>query len=273
MLEINFMKDIKLIVTDMDGTFLNSKHEVGKDFPGIYQELKKRNILFVPASGRQMPGITHYFKDIEEDMGFIAENGGYVVYKNNELFVDKMDYALVKQIIIAVRNIPGARAVLSARKKAYFESNDNDFKNYFTKYYTENQKVDDLTEEIDDNAFKIAVYHPDSSEAHLYPLLKKFEEANLEVVISGKYWLDIMNKGINKGNAVEKLQNALGISQDETMVFGDYMNDIKMLENSRYSYAMKNAHPLVKKIACFEADSNDEFGVLKTIRKFLDLTS
>ena len=83
MLEINFMKDIKLIVTDMDGTFLNSKHEVGKDFPGIYQELKKRNILFVPASGRQMPGITHYFKDIEEDMGFIAENGGYVVYKNN----------------------------------------------------------------------------------------------------------------------------------------------------------------------------------------------
>ena len=267
------MKDIKLIVTDMDGTFLNSKHEVGKDFPGIYQELKKRNILFVPASGRQMPGITHYFKDIEEDMGFIAENGGYVVYKNNELFVDKMDYVLVKEIIIAVRNIPGARAVLSARKKAYFESNDNDFKNYFTKYYTENQKVDDLTKEIDDNAFKIAVYHPDSSEAHLYPLLKKFDEANLEVVISGKYWLDIMNKGINKGNAVEKLQNALGISQDETMVFGDYMNDIKMLENSRYSYAMKNAHPLVKKIACFEADSNDEFGVLKTIRKFLDLTS
>lgn len=40
-----------------------------------------------------MPGITHYFKDIEEDMGFIAENGGYVLYKNNELFVDKMDYA------------------------------------------------------------------------------------------------------------------------------------------------------------------------------------
>ena len=40
------MKDIKLIVTDMDGTFLNSDYEVSPDFPAIYEELKKRNILF-----------------------------------------------------------------------------------------------------------------------------------------------------------------------------------------------------------------------------------
>jgi len=73
------MNDIRMIVTDMDGTFLNSKYEVSPDFPKIYQELKKRNILFVPASGRQMSGITKYFGDIENEIGFIAENGGYVI--------------------------------------------------------------------------------------------------------------------------------------------------------------------------------------------------
>ena len=67
------MTDIKLIVTDMDGTFLNSNYEVSPDFTEIYTELKRRNILFVPASGRQMPGITKYFEEIENKY---AQNKG-----------------------------------------------------------------------------------------------------------------------------------------------------------------------------------------------------
>jgi HAD superfamily hydrolase (TIGR01484 family) len=111
------MKDIKMIVTDMDGTFLNSSHEVSPEFPKIYEELKKRNILFVPASGRQMFGITKYFGEIENEMAFIAENGGYVIYKNEELFADQLDPKYITEIIAAIRTIPGATAVLSGKKK------------------------------------------------------------------------------------------------------------------------------------------------------------
>lgn len=264
------MKDIKLIVTDMDGTFLNSQYEVSPDFPAVYQELKKRNILFVPASGRQMPGITQYFTEIVNEIGFIAENGGYVVYQNQELYADKLEHTYVEEIIKTIREIPGARAVLSAKKKAYYESSDQEFVNYFTRYYTANQNVEDLTEEVDDDAFKIAVYHPEGSEKNLYPYLKNFEKYDLEVVVSGKYWLDIMNKNINKGNAVEKLQKLLNISPVQTMSFGDYMNDIQMLKNSKYSYAMENAHPSVKEAAAYKATSNDDFGVLETINEYLN---
>ncbi len=263
------MKDIRLIVTDMDGTFLNSKYEVSPDFPQLYQELKKKNILFVPASGRQMPGITQYFLENEDEMGFIAENGGYVVYKNEELFVDNLAHQFVIDIIKAIRAIPGARAVLSAKKKAYYESDDEEFVNYFTRYYTENQKVNDLTLNIDDDAFKIAVYHPEGSEKNIYPYLKHFENENLEVVVSGKFWVDVMNRDINKGKALEILQKKLNILPSQTMVFGDYMNDIQMLKNSKFSYAMQNAHPLVKQAANFEAGSNDSFGVVKVIKSYL----
>ena len=263
------MTDIKLIVTDMDGTFLNSNYEVSPDFPTVYKELKKRNILFVPASGRQMPGITQYFKEIENEIGFIAENGGYVIYQNEELFADKLEDSFVKEIIETIREIPGARAVLSAKKKAYYESDDEKFVNYFTRYYIENQKIDDLTQEVGDNIFKIAIYHPEGSEENLYPYLKHFESKDLEVVISGKYWVDIMNQNINKGKALDILQKKLKILPSETMVFGDYMNDITMLQKSKYSYAMENSHPSVKKIASFSALSNDKFGVLKIINDYL----
>ena len=216
-----------------------------------------------------MPGITQYFKDIEDEIGFIAENGGYVIYKNEELFEDKLEHQFVVDIIKVIRKISGARAVLSAKKKAYYESDDENFVNYFTRYYTENQKVDDLTLEVDDDAFKIAIYHPEGSEKNIYPYLKHFEDENLEVVVSGKYWVDVMNRDINKGKALEILQKKLNILPSQTMAFGDYMNDIQMLKNSKYSYAMENSHPDVKKAASFEARNNDGFGVLKIISEYL----
>ena len=265
-----FMDDIRMIVTDMDGTFLNSEHEVSPEFPEVYEELKKRNILFVPASGRQMLGITKYFGDLENEMAFIAENGGYVIYRNQELFADKMEQEHIVEIIKSIRKIPGAMAVLSGKKKAYVETDEATFIKYISQFYTDNEIVDDLTSKKDDSVFKIAVYHPEGSELNVYPFVKDFEKYNLEVVVSGKYWLDIMNKNINKGNALEKLQNALDISPQQTMAFGDYMNDIEMLKNSKYSYAMKNAHPSVKEAASFEACSNDNFGVLKIIKNYLD---
>lgn len=265
------MNDIKLIVTDMDGTFLNSAHEVSPEFPKVYEELKKRNILFVPASGRQMLGITKYFEDIEGEIGFIAENGGYVIYKEQELFADELNQDYVAGIIKAIRGISGATAVLSGKKKAYYETENQSFIDYIAQFYTGNERREDLTQPVDDSIFKIAVYHPESSEKYLYPILKEFEKYNLEIVVSGQYWLDIMNKDINKGNALEKLQKSLNISPEQTMVFGDYMNDIEMLKNAQYSYAMKNAHPLVKEVARFEACSNDSFGVLKTIKGYLNI--
>ena len=264
------MKDIKLIVTDMDGTFLNSKYEVSPDFPEVYEELKKRDILFVPASGRQMSGITKYFGEIQSEIGFIAENGGYVVYKNEEIFADKLSQESIADIIRTIRAIPEARAVLSAKENSYYESSDEVFVDYFSKYYIQNQKREDLTLEVDDSVFKIAVYHPVSAEEFLYPALKKFEDEDLVVVVSGKNWLDIMNKHTNKGNAIEKLQKSLNILPEQTMAFGDYLNDIEMLKNAHYSYAMENAHPSVKEVARFEACSNDRFGVLETIKTYLN---
>ena len=48
---------IKLIVSDMDGTLLNPKSEVSTRFLNQFKELKKRNIHFVAASGRQYQSI------------------------------------------------------------------------------------------------------------------------------------------------------------------------------------------------------------------------
>ena len=64
---------------------------------------------------------------------------------------------------------------------------------------------------------------------------------------------------------MEVLQKKFGVTFEETMVFGDYFNDVEMLQKAYHSYAMANAHEDVKSVARFIAKSNDENGVVEVL--------
>ena len=85
--------------------------------------------------------------------------------------------------------------------------------------------------------------------------------------------MDISRKGANKGAALELIQRKLGISSEETMVFGDQMNDASMIRQARFSYAIANAVPEIRSMAAFEAPSNEENGVMQVLGKMLDAHS
>ena len=72
---IDFSK-IKLVVSDMDGTLLNSKGKVSNRFFELFKELQKRNITFCAASGRQHNSIVSKLDAIKNEIYVIAENGG-----------------------------------------------------------------------------------------------------------------------------------------------------------------------------------------------------
>ena len=69
---------------------------------------------------------------------------------------------------------------------------------------------------------------------------------------------------------MEVLQKKFGISFEETMIFGDYFNDLEMLQKGYYSYSMANAHPDIRNVARFAAKSNDENGVVVVLEEVLD---
>lgn len=99
---------------------------------------------------------------------------------------------------------------------------------------------------------------------------KKYKD-RLQVTVADYLWLDIMDKGVNKGSAIRKIQDLLDIKFEETMVFGDYLNDLEMMESAYHSYAMDNAHKELKKVSRFIAKSNDDDGVIFQIREVVGL--
>ena len=115
---------------------------------------------------------------------------------------------------------------------------------------------------------KIAIYHFENSEEHIYPHVKHLE-GDLKVKVSGTNWVDISDLNAHKGYALKKVMDEFQIASNEIMVFGDYNNDLEMLELSDFSFAMANAHPNVLKMAKFRTDSNDNFGVERILEKLL----
>ncbi|MDO6760355.1 Cof-type HAD-IIB family hydrolase [Tamlana sp. 2_MG-2023] len=259
---------VKLVVSDMDGTLLNPNHEVSARFFDLFKQFKENNIHFVAASGRQYHSIIDKLDPIKNEISVIAENGGFMRHDNVMEVLLKLTSDEIKVCVEKLRTIEGAYIVLCGKKGAYIESRNDDFISKFTEYYTSYELVEDLTKVEDDEFLKIAVFHFESSEKDVLPQIDAITK-DLQVTVSGQNWLDISHKEANKGYALTMLQNKLGIKVDETLVFGDYNNDLQMLELAYFSYAMANAHPDVKKVARFETKSNSDEGVETIIEKLL----
>ncbi len=98
-------------------------------------------------------------------------------------------------------------------------------------------------------------------------------EAGANVFLTGApgagHWVDIMDKHVDKGEGVKAIQRALGVTRAQTAAFGDYLNDIGMLNEAEFSFAMANAHEGVKKAARYLAPANTEEGVIRVVDRLV----
>ncbi|MCE0495730.1 Cof-type HAD-IIB family hydrolase [Vibrio salinus] len=262
--------DIKFIATDMDGTLLNEQGELPSRFFEIFNQLKQKNILFSAASGRQYYSLIETFEPVKDDIVFIAENGTLVMHKGMELYSCTIPEEDIPDLISRARNIPDSYIVLCGIKSAYIETQHPKALKELGKYYYRCEYVDDLLS-VKDDFIKIAICHFGGTEDNVYPVINEHFGSTHKVVVSARIWLDIMNISASKGDAVRQLQDRLGFSYEQTMSFGDYLNDTELLEESYYSFAMANAHDKIKELARFQAPSNQDEGVITTIiEKVLD---
>lgn len=261
---------VKLVVTDMDGTLLNSKGKVSPLFFEQFQQLQKNGIKFCAASGRQHNSIAAKLDQIKEDIFIIAENGGVAKKGDNVILRHFLAKEKVLNIIPILRNIDRTNIVLCGDNCAFIESNDSHFIDLFQEYYHSYEQVDDLMEIAKEYPiFKIAVYHFDSSEEFILPEIKHLNQEVL-LKVSGQHWLDISDEKANKGIALQEIQKILKVTKGETAVIGDYHNDIEMMHQAQFSFAMANAHKDIKEIAKYETKSNDHYGVESVLTQVLN---
>lgn len=255
---------LKLIATDMDGTLLNNAKELPKDFIPWVKEHK--DLKIVVASGRQYYTLLRDFEEIKDRIIFVSDNGGFAVYRDEIIYKDLMSREDTVALLKAMETIPGCAAIACGIESAYMNPTGDEAEDQGHMYYAKIRFEKDLYEATShDKIIKCALYIPEFRAEEVYNNFPKLPDTLLPV-LSGDSWIDIANKTVNKGAALLAIQKRFDISADECIAFGDYPNDIEMLEACTESYCMANGHDLVRKIAKHNAPSNEEQGVMQILR-------
>jgi Cof subfamily protein (haloacid dehalogenase superfamily) len=263
------LKDVKLVVTDMDGTLLNPNHEVSTQFIDQFWALKEKGITVVAASGRQHNSIVEKLAAVENELTVIAENGAMTTFHGKETVFTPYPKGHLNKTLALLKKQENMHPVLCTNGSAFISKGQEKFEPILREFYSAFNVIDRL-EDCTQEVLKIAIYHFESSEKYIFPLVQDLAN-EVKIKISGPNWVDLSHPNANKGFALNALQKHLGVSREQTMVFGDYFNDLEMMEQAHFSYAMANAHPEIIKKANYKTGSNSEFGVETVLEKLLKL--
>lgn len=272
-------RTIKLIVCDMDGTLLDSRKQISRVSLATLEKAREKGIFTTICSGRVHTMLSFYSNQLEIEGPLIAANGAAIYdNRNDKILFQKTIEPEAAQALLMFCGQNGMDYSLLTATSCFFSRNSIRIRRF--EQYNSLARADglpeiplrffsaDYNEALSNDIYKILVYELQEGQ-------KKQTEAYLEQhpeltwTSSEEGLLDISAKGVNKGEGVRKLARILGISAGEVCVFGDYCNDIPMMEQAGLPIAMGNAHESVKKAALAVTASNDEDGVARGIEKYI----
>lgn len=266
----------KLVVSDMDGTLLNSRNEISDYNKRMIQSAISKGVIFVLATGRLYSAARVYAKELKLNTPIMACNGGII--RNS------IDGEVLYDVPI---DKEACRAVFDFLKKTdtYFHFFGADV------LYTEKIELgsyqysvwsNSLPEEDriiikeasnvydvldNDSIYKILLHCNQDMKRKYY----SHELSKISNITLTSSWFDnfeICGHNVTKGNAVKRFAESMNIKRDEIICIGDNLNDMSMIDYAGLGVAMKNADEAVKKAADVITTSNDDDGVGRVLEKY-----
>ncbi|HEX2926250.1 MAG TPA: Cof-type HAD-IIB family hydrolase [Ruminiclostridium sp.] len=265
-----------LIVSDLDGTLINSQHYISQENLNAISCFTKGGGSFAVATGRTRDNIRPYIKNLILNSPCILYNGGgiYSFEQEKFLFTDFLDRDAVKDYIIhCMMKFKSMAVEIFSPKSMYIITPEH----IVDPYVESEQQIflrATLEEVIKTDWIKILLY--DSPE-----ILQKAQEAMKDFSLSDKlgcvfsqvFYLELMKKNVSKGSALARLKKLPPYKDKTVIAVGDYDNDIEMIRAADIGIAVGNARECVKNSADMVTVSNDEnalYEIIYNIIPFLD---
>ncbi|GAO99358.1 HAD-IIB family hydrolase [Fructobacillus ficulneus] len=274
---------IKMIASDMDGTFLSGEDSYNEErFAKDLAQLKEKGIRFVAASGRQVANLKKLFEPMKahglfDQIDFVSSNGSVVTAAGQELYAVYLSADQIRKVIDwnALNPKSADNVIVLAGVNGTYISNhvSPEFKDMLSMFYPNVTQVEKLLE-IDDKILGVSFVWPhEEVQEHVAEIEKLFGH-EIHVTGSGFGSVDVLPKNVDKAAALEVLQDYYNVGDHELMVFGDNTNDLEMLTKYDNAYLMPNASKIMHEAnahhqLAVKANVND--GVLATIEEKFDL--
>lgn len=258
---------IKLIAIDIDGTLLNSHHQITDEVKNALMQKRKEGVYIVLCTGRPILGVEDYLNELQ-----LTTDDDYVITFNGALAQNTKTKETLAHHTLNIHDFYTLHQ-LSLELDLHFHTETTEA------MYTSNRDISPYTV-IESGMTKMPLHYRTAEEMDRDMIISKMmiiDEPELldagipkipaelhekyEFVKSMPFFLEVLNKQATKGNALKDLAEQLGIKQEEVMAIGDNLNDLTMIEYAGCGVAMGNAEQEVKDIANHITKTNDENGV------------
>ncbi len=262
--------EYKLIAIDMDGTMLNSEHEVSQRNVEVVKKAIEQGVNVVISTGRSSVALKKYVTEFDFKSPFIVYNGAGVKYLDTTEYIVRTDleFEVAKEVVKRGHEL-GTTVLIWADDKLFVNGSKEGAKFYVFHSGTEFIEIESIDELKDKGIHKVMYSDSPEKIREMYDVYAKegFNLSNFSVSIPKI--LEFFNKKASKGDTVLNYAKSLGVKQDEIICIGDGMNDISMIQMAGLGVAMGNACEELKSVADFVTKTNDEDGVAYTIEKFV----
>lgn len=262
--------NFKAIFSDIDGTLLDSNHQVPPNTGREIRRLETLDVPFVLVSARMPDAMTAIKADIGITSPMVCYSGALVVGENGEHLyscqVGLLEALEIKAMLnneypfICCNTYGGRKWVVDDDQNAWVKR-EEDITSLKAKVGTIEQEF-----KIEQGIHKFLLMGQKEEILKVEKRIKK-EYPHLSVARSNECYLEVMNGAVKKSKGVEFLCHHYGISMDEVIAFGDGHNDIDMLEAVKTSYAMGNAPREVRESAARVTLDNDHEGLLAALKE------
>lgn len=263
--------DWKIVFSDIDGTVLNSKHELLASTIKAVQKLALKNIPFVLVSARMPKAMKLILDEMNVKMPMISYGGALVLDEQNQiLHDDKINKLDTKAIIDEIELLWPDDVVINYYSDDNWFVKDKDNKAVKREENITNVKASqaDFKELINKDILpnKILCMTKANISSKIEAVLQeKFSQLN--IVRSSDILIEIMNKDVSKANGIEVLLHHLNMTPAQAIAFGDNYNDLTMLNFVGRGVVMQNAPEEIRKEAKYITKSNNEDGIYEYLKQ------
>ncbi len=274
------MSNIRLVAMDLDGTLLTTDKKLTEENRSALERAAEAGIHLVPATGRIFAGLPEEIRAMSCIRYMILANGATVLDRETDmtLYQAEMDANTALEVMQFLDGFPviydcyqNGQGWMTASMYELAEwYAPSAF--YLQHIRTLRKPVPDLKDHIRQNGTPVQKIQAFCQTVDTQSLLLKQAAIRfpaLAVSTSVTRNIEINDGRAHKGAALQALAGHLGLAAEETMAFGDGINDISMLQAAGLGVAMANAAPDVLAVADAVAPGNDENGVSRMLNAVL----
>jgi Cof subfamily protein (haloacid dehalogenase superfamily) len=258
-----------IIATDLDGTLLNSDHQVDPFTVETVRELEAQGVRFIIATGRHYRDVVGIRKVLGIDAYLITSNGARIHAPDNErIYVRDIAPPAVRRLVqpdlagserVIVNLFADDAWLIDRHAPQLLEFHQDSGFDY---------DVMDLRQHDGENIAKVLyIGEPEDLKVTAANLEREFGDS-IYVTYSLPDCLEVMTSDVSKGRALKFVLDRLDIDTAHCVAFGDNMNDIDLLETAGRPFMMNNANPdLIKRLPDIPRTGNNfEAGVAHQLR-------